>query len=102
MYVCVTVNLTLSISLSQTVQLFSYLNDKDMFAEIYRNQVRLLHVTCYINLTLPDLSNAAGQAVVEPALGVGRHGEAHDRKAQAQVRRAVHHQDGGRLGRSSS
>ena len=51
MYVCVTVNLTLSISLSQTVQLFSYLNDKDMFDEIYRNQVRLLHVICYINLT---------------------------------------------------
>ena len=35
------VNLTtISFSLSQTVQLFSYLNDKDMFAEIYRNKVR--------------------------------------------------------------
>ncbi len=30
------------LSLLQTVQLFSYLNDKDMFAEIYRNQVRSL------------------------------------------------------------
>ena len=35
------VNLTsISCALLQTVQLFSYLNDKDMFVEIYRNKVR--------------------------------------------------------------
>ena len=48
---CVTVYLILWFSLLQTVQLFSYLNDKDMFAEIYRDQVRVLKVTSYLILT---------------------------------------------------
>ena len=50
------VNLTtISFFLSQTVELFLYLNDKDMFAEIYRNQVRV-HVTSCPNLTRSDLT----------------------------------------------
>ena len=42
--------------LSQTVQLFSYLNDKDMFAEIYRNQVRLLHLAYLVVLPCPGMT----------------------------------------------
>ncbi|KAL7546232.1 hypothetical protein ACHAWF_009566 [Thalassiosira exigua] len=42
-----------------------------------------------------DLSQPAGEAIAEPALGERRRGEGHDREAEAPVRDAVHVEDGG-------
>ncbi|CAM9394412.1 unnamed protein product, partial [Heterosigma akashiwo] len=60
--------------LEKVVQLFSYLTDKDLFAEIYRTQLA---------------------AAAQPAVGLDDAPAADDRQAEAAVRLAVHGQDGG-------